>query len=245
MLKADTENGKAVGILKWLLIIISALILLFIIVIFTKVKVFLYFYHNGDNDHLKLEFKAWFGLIKYKVDVPLVQLDDDSASIVVKEKTEAGPNSTVTSEDTKKVTAENILDSINDTKELLTHVVAFYRIARSFLKKVTIRELSWHTMIGAGDASLTGMLTGAFWAAKGSMLGVLSHYMRLKAIPDITITPHFQFAVSQTAISCMIQFRIGHAMLAGIKLIKYWKGGMPNFRTKPLSILSNDKSKTV
>jgi hypothetical protein len=43
----------------------------------------------------------------------------------------------------------------------------------------------------------------------------------------------------------MIQFRIGQAMLAGLKLIKFWKGGRPDFKTKPLSVLSEKKPKSL
>ncbi len=208
-------------------------------------KIFFYYYHNNDNDHLKIEFKAWFGLIKYKKEIPLIKIDDHSPSIVTKGTKAFGPLGGTEKKDTNQYSAKDLLNSLQDTKELLTHVVSLHRIVRNFLKSISIKEFSWHTMIGIGDAAYTGMLTGAFWALKGSVIGLISHYMKLKAVPAITITPQFQFAVSQTVISCIIQFRIGHAMVAGIKLIKYWKGGMASFKTKPLSALSNDKTKSV
>lgn len=231
--------------MKWLLIIIGILLFLLLLIIFTKVKVYFHLYHNKDQNHIKLEFRAWFGLIKYKLDIPLVKIAENSPSVVVKEKTAAGPNENTTSKDTKEYSAETLLNSFHDTKEILEHVVSLYRIIQSFLKKITIKSLSWHTFFGVGDAAFTGMLTGAFWAVKGSLIGFISHYFRIKTAPDISITPQFQFTVSQTALTCMFHFRIGHAMLAGIKLIKYWRGGMPNFRTKPLSVLSDDKTNTV
>ncbi|MEW9110257.1 DUF2953 domain-containing protein [Cytobacillus gottheilii] len=230
---------------KWLLIIAGILLFLLLLIIFTRVKVYFHLYHNKDQNHMKLEFRAWYGLIKYKIDIPLVKIAEDSPTLVVKEKTAAGPNENQTSKDTKEYSADTLLDSLHDTKEILHHVVSLYKIIQSFLKKITIKTLSWHTLVGVGDAALTGMITGAFWSVKGSLLGFISHYFRLKAIPDVTITPQFQFAVSQTALTCMFHFRIGHAMVAGIKLIKYWKGGMADFRTKPLSVLSDDKTNTV
>lgn len=231
--------------MKWLLITLIVLILLIITVILTKVKILLYYYHNNDNDHLKIEFKAWFGLIKYKKEIPLIKIDDNSPTIVTKETKSAGPLGNAEKKDTKQYSAEDLLHSLQDTKELLTHVVSLHRIVRKFLSKITVKELTWHSLVGIGDAAYTGMLTGALWALKGSIIGLISHYMKLKTAPAMSITPHFQFAVSQTVISCIFQFRIGHAMVAGIKLIKYWKGGMASFRTKPLSALSNDETKTV
>ncbi len=48
-------------------------------------------------------------------------------------------------------------------------------------------------------------------------------------MPNLSVTPHFQFAILQTQLTCIFQFRIGHAILAGLKLIKFWKGGRPQF----------------
>ncbi|HAQ08870.1 MAG TPA: hypothetical protein DCR24_15690, partial [Bacillus bacterium] len=83
------------------------------------------------------------------------------------------------------------------------------------------------------------------WSVKGGLIGVLSHYMKLKDMPVISITPNFQYAITQTSFKCIFQVRVGHAILAGIKLVKYWKGGWPEFKTKPLSVLSGDKTNTV
>ena len=105
--------------------------------------------------------------------------------------------------------------------------------------------MEWHSVIGVGNAALTGTLTGALWSVKGGVLGVISNYMRLKDMPNLSITPSFQKAYSQTQLSCMIQFRIGYAMVAGLKLVKFWKGGKPKFKTKPLSFISKDKSNTL
>ena len=121
---------------------------------------------------------------------------------------------------------------MHDFKELLQHVISFHRIVRYFLRKVSVRKLEWHSVIGVGNAALTGTLTGALWSVKGGVLGVISNYMRLKDMPNLSITPSFQKAYSQTQLSCMIQFRIGYAMVAGLKLVKFWKGGKPKFKTK-------------
>ncbi|GLB58507.1 DUF2953 domain-containing protein [Cytobacillus sp. NCCP-133] len=231
--------------MKWLLIAVIALILFFILIMATKLKVLFSFYHGNDNDHLKIQFKAWFGLIRYKIEVPLIKVDDNSPTLVVKEKTAAGPQEDTANKDTKQFSAKDLINSMHDTKEVFNHIVSLHKIIRNFLSHVTIRKLEWHTFAGIGDAAHTGMLTGALWAVKGSIIGLVSHYMKLKAPPSITITPHFQFAVSQTAISCMIHFRVGHAMLAGIKLIKFWKGGRPDFKSKPLSALSDDGTQSV
>lgn len=226
-------------------VIISCLILLFflllIAVIFSKLTITIHFYHYDKQSHLSLKFKFWKWL-KYTIDIPLMEVDAENAGIKLKEEKQASGGET--KDDTKEITAEDLLTSFKNMDELLKHVVSLYHIIRHFMSKIIVKQLRWHTVIGVGNAALTGVLTGGFWSVKGSILGVLSHYMKLKTRPDIAISPQFQFAVAQTSFICMIQFRIGHAMLAGFKLIKFWKGGRAHFKTSQLSVLSGDKPKT-
>jgi hypothetical protein len=224
--------------MKWLTIILIILFIILVTILLTKLTVILDFYHGNDNDHLKLEFKIWFGIIKYKKEIPLIKMDDNSPTIVVKDKTKMGKDEKTTKEDENQVDKKDILSSMNDAKELLKHVVKLHHIVRNFLRKISVKRVEWHTVIGVGDAAYTGMATGAIWAVKGSIIGIISHYMKLKEMPRMTVTPYFQQSVSQTRFRCMFQFRIGQAMLAGLKLIKFWKGGRPDFKTKPLSVLS-------
>lgn len=211
----------------------------------TKVTIHFQFNHARDNDHLKLKFRVWFGLIRYTLDVPLIKMDDDSPTIVVKEIVKKGTQEKQIQEDTKRFSEDDLLNSISNWKSLLAHVVKLHKIIRMFLKKVSVKNLEWHSVVGLGDAAHTGMIIGALWTAKGSLIGLVSHYILLKEMPKIIITPHFQQFVSQTHLTCIIQFRVGHAILAGVKLVKFWKGGLPHFKRKPKSVLSSDKTKHV
>lgn len=228
-----------------MLLAILLLTVLILIILITKVKIFLDYFHGNDNDHLKITIKAWGGLIKYKVEIPVIKVDDNSPTIVAEQKISTGPDENMKQDKTTQVGKTDLLNSLNDFKQLLTHVAGLHKIIRDFLSKITLRKIEWHTLVGVGDAAATGVITGAFWAVKGGVIGLLSHYMKLKDMPVMSITPSFQHAVSITSFKCMIQVRVGHAILAGIKLVKYWKGGWPDFKTKPLSVLSGDKTNTV
>lgn len=233
------------NIVKWLVIFLAVLLFLLMIVLATRLTIYLSYDHVQDNDHLKLELRVWFGLFRYKLKIPLIKIDENSPTIVLKQEKQMGHQKKPSKEETKQYSAEDLLNSFKDTKEILTHVIALHKIIRKFLKKITIKEFEWFTVAGIGEAAYTGMLIGALWAVKGSIVGVISLNMKLKVMPKINITPNFQRAYSQTTLRCMFQFRIGHAMLAGIKLIKYWKGGKPKFRSKALSVFSGDKTKSV
>jgi hypothetical protein len=231
--------------LKWLILVLILLFILLIITVWTRLTVILDYYHGNDNDHLKLEFKIWFGIIKYKKEIPLIKIDENSPTIVLKEKTKMGKDEKTTKEDKKQVGKDDILTSFHNAKELFQHVVKLHKVVKSFLRNVKVTQVEWHTVIGVSDAAYTAIFSGAIWAVKGSIVGMISHYMKLLEMPRMTVTPYFQHSVSQTRFRCMIQFRIGQAMLAGLKLIKFWKGGRPNFKSQSLSVLTEKNPKSV
>ncbi|MEH7418338.1 DUF2953 domain-containing protein [Neobacillus drentensis] len=227
----------------WLLLVLLIILFLFLFIIFTKLTIYIYYSHLNDNDDLKIELRVLFGLIKYKIKVPVIKVDDDSPSIVVKSKSQLGNAADEETEpDVTQFTKNDFLTRLQTAKDILHKVVGMNVIVKKFLQKVTIKKFEWETLMGVGDAAHTGMMTGALWAVKGGIIGILSHYMRLKEMPQLTVTPHFQAAVIHTRLTCMFQFRIGYAILAGLKLIKFWKGGKPRLKSSSDSRDENTKS---
>ncbi|MDP4085966.1 MAG: DUF2953 domain-containing protein [Bacillota bacterium] len=223
--------------MKWLFLIPIILLFLFILISFTKLTIYINYFHHNDDDDLKIELRAWFGLIKYKVKIPTIKVDDDSPSIEVEGEQNNKKKSI------NQISTDEVQNSIKNYKEILGHVLGMQTIVKKFLKKVSIKQFEWYSVIGVGDAAFTGMITGAIWAVKGSMIGVLSHFLRMKEVPKLIVTPDFNHSIAQTRITCMFQFRIGNAMLAGIKLIRFWKGGRPKLKSN--SVFSSEKIKSV
>jgi hypothetical protein len=229
--------------LSWLYISLFILFILLLIILFTKLTIFINYYHHNDNDDLKIEFKVW-GIVKYKLNVPLIKIDDNSPSLVIKGNTQMGEAPENQSETkAKQIVPDDVINNLKNVKEIIQHVVSMHVIVRKFMRKVSVKQFEWHSLVGVGDAAHTGMISGALWTLKGSILGIVSHYIKLKEMPNLSVTPHFQFTIIQTRLSCIFQFRIGHAILAGLKLIKFWKGGRPNLLLKNSS--NKEQSKSV
>ena len=51
-------------------------------------------------------------------------------------------------------------------------------------------------------------------------------------MPKLLVTPHFQFAILQTHLTCIFQFRIGYAILAGLKLLNSGKADAHTLQKK-------------
>ena len=80
--------------MKWFAFALIILFLLLLLIIVTKITVLFSYYHGQDNDDLKIKFKAWFGLITYKINVPLIKIAEDSPAIVYKEEIQVGTEDT-------------------------------------------------------------------------------------------------------------------------------------------------------
>lgn len=223
--------------LKWLFLVLIILLLLFILIIFTKLSIYIRYYHFKDNDDLKIELRAWFGLIKYKIKIPLIKVDNNSPSLVVKDESKKGEKKV------SQITTNEMLSNMEKYKEILRNVVQLHRIVRKFCKKTLVKQFEWYSQVGAGDAAHTGMVTGAIWAVKGSIIGIIGQYFRVLEMPKVMVVPDFNRAITQTKLICIFQFRIGNALLVGIKLLTFWKGKRPNLKSK--TIISNEKTKSV
>lgn len=95
----------------------------------------------------------------------------------------------------------------------------FKKINLRFFSKTSMTTCEWMTKIGLQDASITGTLTGIIWAFKSVVLGNISQLICLKTIPTMEVYPLFNNEYFESEIHCIISFRIGHVILAGIQVI--------------------------
>ncbi|WP_332689866.1 DUF2953 domain-containing protein [Halalkalibacter lacteus] len=202
------------------MIVIGALILLAFVIVITKVNIDMVYRHNQDDDLLEVKVSLWRMRV-YTFSTPVIKLDDDSASLLVEEEQKIGMMESKKKK--KPITPELILEDLRWLRDFLEHVVGLHKIVRRFLKKVRVNRFTWHSGIGVGDAAYTAQLAGAIWALKGSIIGLIGNSMRMKFMPKLSIDPHFQAVVSYTYLSCMFSFRIGHAIVAGLMLLKHWR----------------------
>ncbi len=206
--------------MHWFWWVIISLFVLLVLATFAKITVNLTYFHNQDNDELTIKLSTFYGLASYTVNVPVLKIDNDSPAIVVKEEQHSAINET---EKTEKITPETIIRDLRHLRDFLKHVIGFHKIMKKLLSRISITKFSWKSVIGTGDAAFTGSCIGALWGVKGSILGMISHYMRLKVYPIIEVQPHFQKLTSHTELACIFSFRLGYAIIAALQIVKYWK----------------------
>lgn len=198
------------------------LIIIIVLVILTRIKVKIHYQREYDNDKLVVKLTAWFGLIHYTINIPAITLDTDSLSVKVKES--QGTSDQTKMKQNKEFTPEDLIANFKSMRMLLKQVIGFHKIVRRFLKRVQVKQFEWHSLLGLGDAAHTGVLIGSCWTIKGSIIGLLTMSLHFQKMPSYTITPDFQNERFETDFFCILYFRVGQAIMTGIKLLRYWKG---------------------
>lgn len=164
-----------------------------------------------QQDHLTLHIGVFNGLLLFQKEIPSLRLQ--SEGVVYREQKER-------------------LFSLHDFKEskeqwnvTVKRMVGLWRILTRFLRKINVRKLYWHSRIGTGDAAHTGVLLGVVYGLKGGVVWLFAHFLHLATQPTIVIEPAFTETHFYTEFECIVRFRIGHAILAGIFILFHLRKG--------------------
>jgi hypothetical protein len=187
------------------------------ITFFTTVRVTIHLIRKGKDDKVRTNVKAWFGLINIRTETPIIKMAEDLSGTEYQMEMES-PNEKI--DKVKfKVKPSELLQLQHRIYNWIKKVHALNRIIKKLLKGIRLEQLEWKSAIGTGDAAQTGTLAGISWGVKSNIIGLISNYLTLRAIPRIHIEPLFQEKKLETELKCMIRFRIGYAIFAGIRIV--------------------------
>lgn len=176
------------------------------LIIFSTVKITVTIEHSRAVEELQVDVKALFGLVLYSKAIPLKDLLENGEE-AIKEKAE---------ETTFKGEIHDLLTLIKKTHEAKDAV-------QFILEKTSVRKIQWETNFGLTNAANTAVGAELLLNAKIAFFALLSHYSNLLTVPQLIVTPIYEVKTIQTYIKCMITFKLGHAMIAVIKLLKSQK----------------------
>ncbi|MBE3569248.1 MAG: DUF2953 domain-containing protein [Bacillales bacterium] len=226
---------------------ILILIVLFIAIISaTVLHINIIFCHEKENDYVQIQLKIWFGLIRYTIKLPFLKLvkNPKNNEWNLEYETNVSPKNQKKTKfhSRNNLTPEELRQMIHKGREFLKNVKDLKKILKHFCRHISVDSLVWESVVGEKNAALTGILTGALWAAKGEFIGLLSKWIRLKTMPKINVVPSFQTPYTKIRLECMLHFRIGYAIIAGLKIVRFWKGKQLQERE---SSFVNDQNQSI
>lgn len=221
--------------MKWILLLVGVL---GFIIFFTTVKIKIQYKRAKENDHIHIEAGIWFGVITFKFDIPMLQIQSLFHGVKVEEKVAPAPAKAPKAQKAKfRFTIRDFFRYLHRLYKLRIHVHDFNQIAKKTLKKIRCEQIEWYTRIGVGDAAATGVVTGVVWGVKSTLVGVLSHYLTLRTVPRMNVVPAYRGEDLDTRFSCILRFRIGHAIIAGTRILfKLRKGREGLWQNTPFRV---------
>ncbi|WP_347549284.1 DUF2953 domain-containing protein [Pseudalkalibacillus hwajinpoensis] len=191
-------------------VIVCAFVLLLIasllLIIFSTVAVTVTMEHSSFVEELRVDVKALFGLFTYTTTIPLKELLEGGEEVVEEKASNKLRNGEI----------KDILRVVNKTLSARQSVLFF-------IGKARVRDVQWETNFGMGNAASTAVGAELLHNLKVAMFSLLSHYSNFLTVPQLIVTPIYEMKTIQTYIKCMITFKLGHAMIAVIKLMKSQK----------------------
>jgi hypothetical protein len=194
-----------------------ALILLLIILFYTKVTITVRIKRAKEDDLTHINVVAWGRLIRLYFQLKTIDLSNFTSTQL--EVEEGSPNRRFNL--TKEIISlHRIIHIQYKIYKKLSRIYRLHRILISFLKRIYVKEFSWRTVLGTGDASATGSLTGVAWGFKSFISGTLSCYLSFKCLPVFSVHPDFNKEIFETELQCMIKLRVGDAIITSLRLVK-------------------------
>lgn len=210
--------------MEWVVWSFGIFIALIIVFALFMIRIELYYRRHGEDDALRITISTLAGLIRIKRQFPVLKLDADQLSVETKE-TNRQPFTLGRSQKKRRMTVEKLLQLQQKVQYWKKRIIDLLQIIKGFLARVRCEQLMWRSTVGTGDAAAAGTLTGVVWGIKTSTLGWATRYLKMKTVPELDVTPDFNHPRLDTHFRCIVKFRLGDAIVAGIRLFFHTKKG--------------------
>ncbi len=207
-----------------LALFLAGLICLLISLVIKAVVDFRYS-RNDEQDHLVISIKALHSLWKYSITLPTFQFEwDDGPQLKVDQTTKSGTGS--------------IRKAKHQVRFRFWREDFFYllwpkipgilsqlqKIHSKFNRGIHCKFLKCHLEIGFRDPIQTALVVGSFWAILYSSLARFYRQVTMDTDhPQVHIIPQFQKPGFSCEIHCIFNLRIGHIIIAGLKLLRIFR----------------------
>lgn len=195
-----------------------AVLLVQFVVLCGFVHVRFLFSKDDDNERLLVDFKTLFGLLRYRYEIPVIKfrwLEGVTTQTEQVDRNEAKK----LKEQNSMITRKTVMHFYKKTKLLEANVAGFSKWLTDSLSHVHCTKVRWVTNIGIGDAAETAVITGMAWAIKTSFLGFIFKFIDLNTMPQLAVNPQYNRPQFSTELLCILKFRLGYAIIAGLLLI--------------------------
>lgn len=186
----------------------------------SHIKLYFRYYRIQEDDTISLEFIFW-GFINYKIEVPVLILQQKLSGFTLKTRTEVETGGDYSEELMGKSAVLHFNSLIKVLQKVQDLVLLFKDEFEYFLRHLKVKRFAWNISIGTRDAAVTAILTGLIWIITGNITSAF--YQKIAADwhkPELKVSPNFKKEVFSTSLNCIFKIRVGNIMVTGIKILK-------------------------
>lgn len=202
-----------------LLLLILIIVVIIIFCLLAKLEVEIKIILKNGVNYSFLIIRLLRGILRLRINLSFKGLNQNFFSIILR-KTDSSLDKETSLEEVFKFFQKN-------HKRLLSNA----GISKYLFSKTEIRSLSLNLEIGTGDAAQTAIISGAIIF----IFSTIQFYIRNRyslGSQILQVIPYFQRQVFNMDLDCIIHLRIGHIIIAGIRIIGgKLKGGERSGRT--------------
>jgi hypothetical protein len=214
-------------------IAIAAFVVLSALLLNSRITLSLVVLMANDDGRLTLQLKALFGLVKYRLDIPAIDMKGWLGGLVLKGERS---NLSVADETTMRsgqreidITLQKMMKAYRAVKRLVQATRDYSEWVDGLLRQWKCTRFRWVTRVGLGDAPATAVASGVLWSLKTAFVGYASRRTRMAARPELSVVPQFNQLQFSLDIAYIGHIRLGRALIAALSLlmrILKVKGGM-------------------
>jgi len=206
-------------------LIIGLSIIFLIIILYSNIKIEISFKRHNEDDMLGINIIVFYGIFKYKRQIPFMDLVKGHDNISALElKSEVQYNGKHKGEDKSVINIHEAQKIIDKYKKLY---IRFEKFIVPFIKrikeKIIIKKIYLNTELGTNDAAETAVITGIIWSLKSYAVTILANNFDSSDI-FVNVVPNYNIRTFKTSIDCIFSIKLGNIINAGLKTLLAKKG---------------------
>jgi len=195
--------------LLYLIIVLAVIILCLLVQLEIEIKILL---KEGSN-YSFIALRVFRGILRFRINLSIEKPNEDFYSLILR-KTDSKLD--------KKTSLKEVFKLFNSNYKFFVQNID---IIKYILSKIKVSNISLNLEIGTGDAAETAIISGAVIFIFSAIQSYVINRYSSKPQP-IRILPYFETKVFNMDLNCIIHLRIGHIIIAGIRIIgRIIKGG--------------------
>lgn len=190
-------------------------IVIIIALLFIKLNIVIEYIRNGWDDHIVLSFFTLKGVIKYKYEIPLIDLETNGIKFI-KYRIKKDETKDESSTDDGMLGFSRIIEQFKYFRRIYSNNKAIICKIRDYAKgRVVISELDLKVNFGAGEAHYTGILNGVIWSLYGTAISYITNTFKVLK-NNVKIKSDYSKNTLKVDLYCIFTFKLAYIIVMGL-----------------------------